>query len=92
MRSLEPSGLAAPRIPHEELRECLTARQTRLQPPDDNEAAGLFASLFADGPEVTEQRERRPVVRRRDGGKSSKVLRHHAHNLERRTVHSNTRA
>ena len=39
---------------------------------------------------MAEQRERRPIVRRRDGGKSSKVLRHHAHNLERRTVHSHS--
>ncbi len=75
-----------PRVPHEQLRERLVARQIGLQPADDVEAAGPFASLLA-GAELVKERKRRPEVRRRDGLESSKAFRHHADNLERCPVH-----
>ena len=74
-----------PRVPHEELRERLIARHTGLQPPDDVEAAGVFASLLAAA-EFAKKGERRPEVGRSDR-ESSKALRHHADDVEWRAVH-----
>ena len=74
-----------PGVPHEELRERLIARHTRLQPPDNVEAAGLFASLLAAA-EFAKQGERRPEVGRSDR-ESSKAFGHHADDVESRAVH-----
>ena len=74
-----------PRVPHQELRERLAARQTGLQPSDDADADGVFAS-FVGAAELAKERERRPEVRRGDR-ESAKAFRHHADNLERHVVH-----
>ena len=54
-----------PRIPQDQLRKRLIARQARLEPSDDVEATEVLASLAA-GTEVAKERERCPVVRRDD--------------------------
>ena len=46
-RPLDRAFSRTPRVPHKELRERLTARQAGLQPPDNVEADGVFASLLA---------------------------------------------
>ena len=74
-----------PRVPHAQLRERLFARQPWLQPPDDADDDGWSrpASTRRNWPTSD---ERRPEVRRGDR-EPSKAFRHHADNLERRSVH-----
>ena len=63
---------------------CRLPRQTRLQASDDVEADSRLAAPIARA-NVTEHRERRPIVVGCDG-QSAKSFRHHADDLERDPV------
>jgi hypothetical protein len=75
------------RVPHQELRQRLAARNPGLEPPDDTEADAVFGLLLGVV-ELAHERKRRPEVRRKDC-QSTKALRHHPDNLERHAVHLN---
>ena len=64
---------------------CRLPRHARPQPPDDVETGSRFAARTHRA-NVTEHRQRRPVVVGCDG-QSAKSLGHHTHDLEREPIH-----
>ena len=72
-------------VPDGELRRCRLPRHARLQASDDVEADSSLRGLRWHRANVTEHRERRPVVVGRDG-QSAKSLGHHADDLEREPI------
>ena len=71
-------------IPHHQPGERGLLRQGGLEAADDVDADAFFATAM-DRPELTEQRERRPIVRRTDG-ETAKAVRHDADDFGRDPV------
>ena len=80
-RSIGTAAAGLGCIPGGELRRSHLARQAPLQASDDVEADSRLAALMHRA-DLTEHRERRPIVVGCDDGQSAKSLGHHADDLE----------